>query len=166
MEPRSYLISIPEILEAVWGGVALATGPLAAIPDRALVYVSVLSCCLSAIAMAFYVHRKFSKATNALAVFSTEWQVAESEFLKVVEVAQRKMGALSLPRAADDARVPDPPVDKGPLSLTDTERDLPRQVARMARRGLNPAEIGTTLGLSEAEVNVLFGMHRVTQRKK
>jgi hypothetical protein len=36
----------------------------------------------------------------------------------------------------------------------------------MARRGLSTAEIASTLGLGEADVNVLFGMHRVTQRKK
>ncbi len=166
MEPRSYLISIPEILEALWRAAALVTGPLAAIPDRALVYSSVLCSCLSAIAMAFYVHKKFSRATNALAVFSTEWQVAESEFLKVVDVAQRKMGALSTQRAADGIRVSEPSVDKAPLPLTDSGGDLPHQVARMARRGLNPAEIATTMGLGEADVNVLFGMHRVTQRKK
>jgi hypothetical protein len=160
------LISIPEILEALWSVVAFATSPLTAIPDRALVYASVLCCCLSAMAMAFYVHKKFSKATNALAVFSNEWQVAESEFLKVVDVAQRKMGALSARQPAAFARPPAPPADKRSFPLSDTGGDLPRQVAAMARRGFSPAEIGATRGLGEADVNVLFGMHRVIQRKK
>lgn len=167
MEPRSYLISIPEILDTIWSAIVFVASPLSAVPDRALAYSAVVCCSVSVAAMALYVRRKFRSADGALALLSTEWEAAESEFLRVADIAQRRIGDLTNERPARPVTKDGSAVASGKaFPLTETSSDLPRQVAAMARRGLSSHEIGATLGLGEADVNVLFGMHRVTQRKK
>jgi hypothetical protein len=165
VEPRSYLISIPEILDAIWAALMFLTAPLSAIPDRTLAYAAVVCCSVSVAVMAMYVRKKFRSADGALALLSTEWEAAESEFLRVADIAQRKIGSFSI-ESAGAAPSTAAPGSERPFPLTEARSDLPRQVAAMARRGLSSSEIGATLGLGEADVNVLFGMHRVTQRKK
>ena len=125
-------------------------------PEKAAIYAGLAVCLASVLGLTLYVRHKFARARGALDTLTREWTDAENRFFSIADVARSRIDD-ARPAAAGDKAAAAPPPELG----TDTRS----QIVSMGKRGMTAAQIASTSGLPEAEVEVLVAMHRIAGRK-
>lgn len=125
-------------------------------PERVGIYLTLLLVGLSVIALANYIRRKFRSANGKLATLDKEWTSAQSEFLEAAAAARERLSTFVPSQAEPAAGRPQVEVGSG----------LRKRVVALRKKGQSPPEIAGALGLTEAEVDVLIGMARLSSRQK
>jgi hypothetical protein len=131
-------------------------------PEKVGIYSALVLSTSSVLVLALYVRRKFARANGFLTALTEDWADAESRFFKIADVAEARISTLE-PSAET---VVSPSQSPSIAPPEDVNFDTRHQAASMGKRGMGVAEIAHTLGLAEAEVEVVLGMHRIAGGKK
>ena len=129
---------------------------LAPSPERIGVYLTLLLVTLSMLLLANYIRRKFRSANGKLASLDKEWESAQSDFRDAAAAAREQISHLVPSRG-------EPPVARAAVEVGSSLR---KRVVAMRKKGRSSPEIAGALGLTEAEVDVLIGMARLSSRQK
>ena len=125
-------------------------------PEKISIYLTLLLVALSMLLMANYIRRKFRSTNGKLASLDKEWESAQSDFRDAAASAREQLSHLVPSRG-------EPAVAR---QAVEVGSGLRKRVVAMRKKGRSSPEIAAALGLTEAEVDVLIGMARLSNRQK